>query len=281
MRRRRHPRAEEADVVDVGLGAGRHRADRLALGERAVDDADVGDHAAVLVELGVEDQRARRRGRVAARRRDLLDERVEHLDDARPRLGADAQHPVGRLAQQLGDLRRDPLGLGAGQVDLVEAGDQLQPGVDREVGVRERLRLDALRGVDDEQGALARGERAADLVGEVDVTGRVDQVQLVRLAVGGVEQHAHRLRLDRDPSLPLQVHRVEQLRSHVAHLDRLRQLEDAVGQRRLPMVDVGDDREVADVRLVGHGRTQGRAGPVRRAPRCRQRATNSTSSASS
>ena len=68
---------------------------------------------------------------------------------------------VGRLAEQLGDLGRDALGLGAGQVDLVEAGDQLQPGVDREVGVGERLRLDALRGVDDEQRALARGERAA------------------------------------------------------------------------------------------------------------------------
>jgi hypothetical protein len=29
------------------------------------------------------------------------------------------------------------------------------------------------------------------------------------------------------------------------------QLEDAIGQRRLAVVDVGDDREVADVSLVG------------------------------
>jgi hypothetical protein len=29
------------------------------------------------------------------------------------------------------------------------------------------------------------------------------------------------------------------------------QLEDPIGQRRLPMVDVGDDREIADVGLVG------------------------------
>jgi hypothetical protein len=29
------------------------------------------------------------------------------------------------------------------------------------------------------------------------------------------------------------------------------QLEDAVGQRRLAVVDVGDDREVADVGLIG------------------------------
>ncbi len=58
---------EEADVVDLGLRARLHADDRLALAERAVDDADVGDHAAVLVVLGVEDQRARRRHRVARR----------------------------------------------------------------------------------------------------------------------------------------------------------------------------------------------------------------------
>jgi hypothetical protein len=50
----------------------------------------------------------------------------------------------------------------------------------------------------------------------------------------------------------LQQHRVEQLRAHLARRDRVRQLEDAIGERRLAVVDVRDDREVADVRLV-HG----------------------------
>ena len=82
--------------------------------------------------------------------------------------------------------------------------------------------------------------------------GRVDQVQLVGLAVLGREEHAHGLGLDRDAPLALEVHRVEQLRAHLARGDRVGQLEDAVGERRLAVVDVGDDREVADVRLV-HG----------------------------
>ena len=55
--------------------------------------------------------------------------------------------------------------------------------VRREVGVGERLRLDALRRVDDEDGALAGRERARDLVGEVDVARRVDQVQDVLVPV--------------------------------------------------------------------------------------------------
>ncbi len=82
--------------------------------------------------------------------------------------------------------------------------------------------------------------------------GGVDQVQLVGLAVARGVEHAHRLRLDRDPALALEVHRVEQLRPHLARRHRVGQLEDAVRQRRLAVVDVRDDREVADVRLV-HG----------------------------
>ena len=74
-------------------------------------------------------------------------------------------------------------GCAPGQVDLVDDRDDLEVVVDREVGVGERLRLDALRRVDDEQRALARRERPRDLVGEVDVAGRVDQVEDVRLAV--------------------------------------------------------------------------------------------------
>ena len=243
---------EEADVVDVGLGPGRHRADRLALLEDAVDDADVGDDAAVLVELRVEDERARLGVGVAGRRRDLRDELLEDVLDPLARLAGDAQDRVGRLAEQVGDLLGDALGLGARQVDLVQARDELEAGVDGEVGVRERLGLDALARVDDEQRALARGEAAAHLVGEVHVAGRVDEVQLVGLAVARRVVDAHRLGLDRDAALALEVHRVEHLGAHRPGVDGLRHLEDAVGQRRLPVVDVGDDREVADVCLVGH-----------------------------
>ena len=68
---------------------------------------------------------------------------------------------VRRLADELGDLGADALGLGPGQVDLVQARDELEPGVDREVRVGDRLRLDALGGVHDEQRALARRQASA------------------------------------------------------------------------------------------------------------------------
>ena len=53
----------------------------------------------------------------------------------------------------------------------------------------------------------------------------------------------HVLGLDRDAPLALEVHRVEVLGAHVAGVDGAGQLEDAVGERRLAVVDVGDDAE--------------------------------------
>src|SRR3990170_484225 len=103
------------------------------------------------------------------------------------------------------------------------------------------------RGVHQEDGALAGLERTRDLVGEVDVAGRVDQVQLVA-AVG----EPNGLRLDRDPALALQIHPVQVLGPHVAVRDGVGELQQAVGQRGLAVVDVRHDAEVADVGDV-HG----------------------------
>src|ERR1700712_4511560 len=61
--------------------------------------------------------------------------------------------------RRAGDPPPPPPGLGAGQVELVEHRDQLEAVLDREVRIGDRLRLDALRGIDDEQRALAGGER--------------------------------------------------------------------------------------------------------------------------
>ena len=76
---------------------------------------------------------------------------------------------------------------------------------------------------------------------------RVDQVEDVLLAGLGRVVQADRVRLDRDAALALEIHRVEDLRFHLARLQRAGQLEKAVGERRLAVVDVRDDREVADV----------------------------------
>ncbi len=66
---------------------------------------------------------------------------------------------VGRVADQLRDLLGRCVRVGLREVDLVDDGKQLEVVLDCEVGVRHRLRLDALCGVDDEEGSLTGLER--------------------------------------------------------------------------------------------------------------------------
>ena len=70
---------------------------------------------------------------------------------------------------------------------------------------------------------------------------RVDEVELVGLTVVGVVHDADGVGLDGDAALALDIHGVEQLRLHVALLDGAGELEDAVGNRRLAVVDVRND----------------------------------------
>lgn len=91
--------------------------------------------------------------------RDALDDAVEEFFDADARLARDLEHVVGRPADEVGELARVLLGLGRRQIDLVQHGDDLEVVLEREVEVRERLGLDALGGVDEEDRALAGGER--------------------------------------------------------------------------------------------------------------------------
>ena len=177
------------------------------------------------------------------------DDLLEDLVDADSGLGRGEDGVVGVEADDVLDLLAHALRLGRGEVDLVDDGEDVEVVLDGQVAVGERLGLDALRGIDDEDGPLARGQRAGDFVREVDVAGGVDQVEGV-LAVAERDGAG----LDGDAALALEVHVVEHLLVHLARLHRARDLQQTVGERRLAVIDVGDDGEVADELGVGHGR---------------------------
>src|SRR3546814_3565385 len=117
----------------------------------------------------------------------------------------------------------------------------------RGVAVGHGLRLNALRGVDDQQRSFARGQRAADLVAEVDVAGGVDEVEVVDLPVARGVRQRYRLGLDGDAAFALDRVVGEHLGFHLPRGQASAPLDDSVGQGQLAVVDVGDDREIADV----------------------------------
>ena len=159
---------------------------------------------------------------------------------------------LGLAPDDVGDLTRVAVRIGGGQVDLVEHRDDVQVAVQRQVQVGQRLRLDALGGVDQQHRALAGLQRTRHLVGEVDVAGGVDQVQDV-IVVARPPGQPHVLRLDGDAALALDVHPVQVLGPHVAVGDDAGELQHPVGQRRLAVVDVGDDAEVPNLRRRSEG----------------------------
>ena len=107
--------------------------------------------------------------RVALGRRNPLDQLFEQLGNVFTGLRRHVQCMLGIDADDLLDFLDDLVGIGRGQIDLVEDRQHLEPLLERGVAVGHALRLHALRGIDHQQRALAGREAARDLVGEIDV----------------------------------------------------------------------------------------------------------------
>ena len=203
------------DLEDLVLCARRHHSDRLALLYRAVHHADVNHDAAVRIVLAVENKGAERGVLIAAGGRDSLYDIVEHGLDIYARLRA-YLGGVHRLdADDVLYLLLHPLRIGGGKVDLIQHGQDLEIVLGGKIGICEGLSLNALSRVHDEDGALAGGERSADLVAEVHVTRGVDKIKNVVLPVRRLIVEADGAGLYRYPVLALKVHIVKELIGHL------------------------------------------------------------------
>ena len=75
----------------------------------------------------------------------------------------------------------------------------------------------------------------------------VDEIELELLSVARRVGHSHGVELDGNPALSLQVERIEHLCLHLALLQHAGRLDQTVSQRRLAVVDVRYNAEVANV----------------------------------
>ena len=113
-----------------------------------------------------------------------------------------------------------------------------------EAGLRQR----PLAGIDEEQHAVDHGQAPLDFTAEVGVARRVDDVDL---HVATTDSDV--LRQDRDALLAFEVHRVEHaLGDLLVGAEGPCLPQHGVDQRRLAVVDVGDDGHVTNVGAGGH-----------------------------
>ena len=236
---------EDSNFLDRVGGPSRHHLHDIARFDRPVHQADVADDAAVIIVHSIKDQCLERRVVAPLGMRDAGNDLFEDVRDAGSFLGAAADRFGSVNADHVLDFMPDLLGTRRRQIDLVQHGQNSQVIVDGLISICQRLRLHALRGVDDEQSAFAGRKRPRDFVAEVDMPGRIDQVEDVVFAVLGFVVHAHGNGLDRDPAFALDIHVVEDLLFHVAFCDRASHFQKTVSNRRLAMVDVRDNREIA------------------------------------
>jgi len=166
---------------------------------------------------------------------------------ANARLGRNLENLLALDADQIDNLLRHPLDIRRRQVDFIDHRNDLQPRFDCQVQVGDGLRLDALRGIDHQQRALAGGQRPGDLVAEVHVAGRIDKIERVLLAIVSPVEHLHGMALDGDATFALEIHAIEHLRGgHLVMGKGFGRFEKPVGKCRFTVVDMGDNAEIPD-----------------------------------
>ena len=204
--------------VDVAVGRG----------DRAQDRLEQRTHVAELLagfrHCRVERRPAVQRGRIHDREIELRVVRAEAIEE------------IERLVD-------DPLRTRARPVHLVDDDDRPQALPQRLQRYETRLRHRTFHRVDEQQHAVDHAENPLDLAAEVGMARRVDDVD-----VGVAEADRAVLGEDRDAALALDVVAVHHpLADVLVRGERPGLHEQLVDERRLAVIDVRDDRDVAEV----------------------------------
>ncbi len=226
-------------------GAAFHVPNLLPLADRALLDPHVGNDAAVVVVLRIEDQRLQGVVRFAGRWRNLLNNRFQNVVDMQAGFCTDRNGAQAVESQDRFNFLHNFFDANHRQVDLVDDRDNFEVGFDGGVRVRDGLRLHALKRVDQQQRTFAGRQAPRDLVVEVDVSRRVDQIQFVRLAFV-LEVNRDRAGLHRDAAFAFDIQIVEDLRLEFSLSNGSGLQQKLVRERTLAVVNVRNDRKVAN-----------------------------------
>ena len=79
------------------------------------------------------------------------------------------------------------------------------------------------------------------------MTRSIDQMEDIILAVFRKVFQLNDIQLDGDPSFPFQIQGIQQLILHLSFRYGIGQFQNAVCQRRLAMIDMGDDGKISDL----------------------------------
>ena len=131
---------------------------------------------------------------------------------------------------------------GRRHVNLVDNRNYLEVIIDSQIEIRNSLCLYTLCSVNHQQGTLTGSYGTRHFIREVHVSRGINEVQNIFFTLVHI-LHLDGVALNRNAALALQIHVVQHL--SLRHLDGLGELQQTVGQRRLPMVDMCNDAEIS------------------------------------
>jgi hypothetical protein len=139
-----------ADLVRIVHHAGVEELHFITLADGAVHYAEIRDDATEGIEYAVENERLQRCCGIAFRRWHALNNGFQQLVHAQAGFAAGTEDVLQLAADEVHDLVLHLLRVGAGQVHLVQHGNDLQVVLQGQVEVADGLRLNALGGVHDQ-----------------------------------------------------------------------------------------------------------------------------------
>src|SRR5205823_5740895 len=151
----------------------------------------------------------------------------------------------------------DPMRSCVFSIDLIDDNDRLEFVLQRLAQNKARLRLRPIVRIDHEQHAVHHLHDPLDFASKIGVTGRIDDVDSIAVPLKG-----RVLRANRNSFLTLEIHRI-----HYPFLDlligakRARLPQQLIDQRRLAVIDVRNDGDVADFIHLRGALSKGRSAP--------------------
>jgi hypothetical protein len=109
-------------------------------------------------------------------------------------------------ANNIFDLGLHTLRLCLREIHLIQYRNHLKSLLNRGVAIGNGLGFNPLCRVYHQQGTLTGVQRSRHLITEINMTGRVDEVQFIHLPIIGLVLQGHALRFNRDPTFALDVH---------------------------------------------------------------------------
>ena len=138
------------------------------------------------------------------------------------------------------------------EIDLVNDRKHIQVMIQCQINIRQRLRLDTLCCIYDQNRPITGSKTSGNLIVKIDMPWCIDQVKNIFFSIISLINDSYSLRLDRDTSLSLKLHIIQHLRLHLTFCQCTRLLNNTVSQSGLAMVYMCNNAEITNFALVYH-----------------------------